>query len=1263
MTAYSHTRPPAYPRHLVTAVVVAHDGARWLPKTLEGLLGQERPVQRVVAADTGSGDDSPRLLAEALGEGVVHLARRTGFGTAVGEAVRSTHPLRPEELPYSIAPAGPGGRPAAPGRDEYGDPLGLHQGFEDDDQYGHGSSTEPVEWLWLLHDDCEPRPDALLRLLQVADSTPSAAVVGPKLRSWYDRRQLLEVGVSIARSGRRWTGLDRREQDQGQHDQVRPVLSVSTAGMLIRRDVFEELGGFDRALPLMRDDVDLCWRVNAAGYRVMIAPDAVLRHAEAASRERRPIDCAPDHPHRVDKAGAVFTLLANSRGLLLPYIALRVVLSTLVRSVAYLVGKAPGQSLDEIAGLGHVLLRLPGVLAARVRRARSRSATPLDDRSLFPAPGATVRLTVEQAASALGAGRSDDSGAGRHGGSESGPSDDDADFLEVEQFARLKRLARKPAPVLFAGLLLVALIACRGLLGGGSLLGGALLPADRAADLWHAYADGWHPVGTGGTGGAPPYLGALAVLSWLLGGNADLAVTLLLVLSIPLAGVSAYLVSRPLIDSRAVRAWASATYAFLPAATGALAQGRIGTALLAVLLPPLARAAAVAAGLGIRRETAARGGRPGWRSAWTAALLLTAVTAFVPVVWVLALVLCAAALIAAVLRGGAYGTGTVALRRLGVRCLAVVGTPVLVLAPWSLDVLGSPSRLLLEAGLPELSGRPATPLGLVLVNPGGAGAPPVLFSAGVVLAALAALLRADRRRAVMAAWAAAAAGLVFSIVVAGTTVTPQPGAVPVAAWSGPATLLTGIALLAAACIGADGAQARVAGIDFGWRQPVAAVVVLAAVLAPVGTGLWWAARGAGDPLRRADPIQVPAFVAAESGTVDRTRTLVLHGDAGGEAVAYALVRGSGQSLGDAETDAPQPGLTALVGNLLAGSGGDQSGRLAEYAVEYVLVQSPLIGKVQDVLDTTPGLTRVSRQGGTALWRVDGATVARAVITTADGAATAVPAGVRSISTTVPAGPAGRTLRLAERADSGWQATLDGKPLTPVTVDGWAQGFTLPASGGLLSVGHHDGALHTGWIWAQVLLGLTLVVLALPARSSTNDDDLPEEESTAAAEPPVPGSRRARRLAAAEGAEEAGAAAEGADPGYPDAEQPVYEPSLPQQPGAEAYPGGYDPPAVYPSDGTYADPAYAQQPYQQADPYGWDPSQQQGGYAVPVPPQHGYGDYEQAQQGYGYDPYAQGGPDGDGGAYGSLDPDDPWLQQGGPQDPYGSRGAGRDGSGS
>lgn len=276
---YAAAAAPEFPRHVVTAVLVSHDGARWLPDALAGLLGQERPVQNVVAADTGSADDSARLVTEALGaERVLHLARRTSFGTAVDEATRTAGVLSPEDLPYLNRPSS-------------WDPVSRT--WRDDaydlPELPHG---EPVQWLWLLHDDCAPEPDALAELLRVVDNDPHAAIVGPKLRGWYDRRQLLEVGVSIANSGRRWTGLDRREQDQGQHDQVRTVLSVSTAGMLIRRDIWEELGGFDRRLPLMRDDVDLCWRAHTAGHRVLVAPDAVLRHAEASARERRPIDCA-----------------------------------------------------------------------------------------------------------------------------------------------------------------------------------------------------------------------------------------------------------------------------------------------------------------------------------------------------------------------------------------------------------------------------------------------------------------------------------------------------------------------------------------------------------------------------------------------------------------------------------------------------------------------------------------------------------------------------------------------------------------------------------------------------------------------------------------------------------------------------------------------------------------------------------------------------------------------------------------------------------
>src|SRR5690606_27834810 len=155
----------------VTAIVVVHDGVRWLGETLDAIMRQSRPVDRLICVDNGSHDGSRELLVRTLGEGgVLSLSRSTGFGEAVARAM--------EELPRT------GGR----------------------------------EWIWLLHDDCAPDVRALEALLWAADRDPSAAVLGPKLLDWIDRKALLEIGVTVDRTGRRDTGLEPKEYDQGQHD-------------------------------------------------------------------------------------------------------------------------------------------------------------------------------------------------------------------------------------------------------------------------------------------------------------------------------------------------------------------------------------------------------------------------------------------------------------------------------------------------------------------------------------------------------------------------------------------------------------------------------------------------------------------------------------------------------------------------------------------------------------------------------------------------------------------------------------------------------------------------------------------------------------------------------------------------------------------------------------------------------------------------------------------------------------------------------------
>jgi hypothetical protein len=477
---------------------------------------------------------------------------------------------------------------------------------------------------------------------------------------------------------------------------------------------------------------------------------------------------------------------------------------------------------------------------------------------------------------------------------------------------------------------------------------------------------------------------------------------------------------------------------------------------------------------------------------------------------------------------------------------------------------------------------------------------------GVVLAALAALMRAERQAAIWTAWAAALVALVFAVLSNGS------------AWAGPATLVYGLALLAAAVMGADGARARVAEQSFGWRQPVAALIAFACAAGPLLIAAGWMIRGADGPVERRDPVQVPAFVAEESGTSDQARTLVLDGQSTAR-VGYTLVRGSGSRLGDGELaaeDGENKQLDKVVANLVAGSGADQADELGGFAVRYVLVRKGAPREISRTLDATPGLTRLSQQDGSALWRVD-RQVSRAAIVSGTGAPQAVAAGPVEIHTTIPSGGQGRVLRIADTADPDWTATLDGKPLTPTTVDGWAQGFQLPASGGRLDVTYDTPVGHTAWLWAQGALAVVLVVLALPGRRREVDDDLPEERTVPAQDTTGEG-RRARRLRAQAEAEEP-AQDTGTPPPYP--EQP---PAVPQQPaygewdtagypGTEygTYGGEHHQGAHQYAPGTYEQQPYQTDPYQggQYDPYAYgstapyDPTYTQG-YATPYDPAHG-----------------------------------------------------------
>ncbi len=1063
MSTYVHSM--AFAHHRVTAVLVAHDGERWLPRTLAGIQRQHRPVQQLVAVDTGSQDATPELLIEALGaSNVLHHERTTSFGAAV------SHGLRASLRTSSPITAGGSGR--------WDDWEASPQDAMADPAIAGDPEQSALEWIWLLHDDGEPAPDALYHLLAAAEADPAAAVIGPKIRGWYNRHELLEVGVSIALTGRRDTGLERGERDQGQRDTLRRVLAVSSAGMLVRRDVWELVAGFDRFICLIRDDVDFGWRVNAAGYSVVVAPAAVVYHAEAVYQGRRPVHATINRPHLVDRASAAYVLLANLPARALPAALPRLVITAVLRAVGFIVAKLPGRAADELLGLLSVLARPDRIVRGRRLRARIRKPG-LTYRllgSLFPSRRSWLRHLGDTVSGLVYHARPEFSSGGRHRAIETGPGATEAEELEAETFAVLRRILRRPGVVLVIALFLLTALATRGLLGSGRLLGGALLPApDSAAALWRTYLAAWHPVGVGSASPAPPYLAVVAFLGTLLGNNASLAVDVLLLGSVPMAGLTAYAAARRVVSSPLLRIWAAAGYALLPAATGAVASGRLGSAVGIVLLPLL--------GLGVARMVSTVG-RPGtiW-TAWATGLTLAGMTAFVPLAWVLALAFTVA------------GGKVVARRSAWLRVGIVLATPIVVLAPWVLSLVRRPAQLFMQPGaLPtDLDETSFRPFAAILFHPGGPGGYPLWITGGVLLAALAAWFRTSRRELVICGWAMAMTGFVGTLVLISLT-----QAELVSAWPGLTTTLMGAGLLLAALVGAEGVREHIASSSFGWRQLLTVGVAVYAALMPVIAAGIWVTRGPAGPLQRQSGTLLPAYVALQSTSPQRPRTLALSVTPTG-AITYAVLRGRDSQLGDAELAPPSQRtdrLTELLAVLASGTPASWSERevaqLANYAVRYVLLGAPGDPRLARILDSTPGLSRVSASDTAALWQL-APSAARIRVVSPPSSATAsqshrefpVPSEEVGVRAAIPPGPEGRVLALAESANPEWRASLNGTPLSPMVLDGWAQGFQLPSQGGQLVV-HYPNTARMIWVAIQVAVVLVVAILALPGIRSRND---------------------------------------------------------------------------------------------------------------------------------------------------------------------------------
>lgn len=165
--------------------------------------------------------------------------------------------------------------------------LDKNYGFAE----GYNRAIEQVdsEYVVLLNSDVETPEGWLAPLLDYMETHPEIAAVQPKIRSWRQRDYFEHAGAAggyVNRLGYpycRGRVLWHVEQDKGQYDTIAEVDWTSGACMCVRTKVYKECGGLDASFFAHMEEIDLCWRMRNAGWKLACIPQSTVYHLGGGS--------------------------------------------------------------------------------------------------------------------------------------------------------------------------------------------------------------------------------------------------------------------------------------------------------------------------------------------------------------------------------------------------------------------------------------------------------------------------------------------------------------------------------------------------------------------------------------------------------------------------------------------------------------------------------------------------------------------------------------------------------------------------------------------------------------------------------------------------------------------------------------------------------------------------------------------------------------------------------------------------------------------
>jgi len=217
-----------------TAIVILNwNGRGFLEKFLPFVTANTCPGAEVIIADNASSDDSLAFVRERYPRlRIIEMDKNRGFAGGYNEALRQVN----------------------------------------------------SDYYVLLNSDVEVSPGWLEPVIELMEKDPAIGACQPKIKMYADKQSFEYAGAAggwldyLGYPFARGRVFDDCEEDEGQYDQAEPIFWASGAAMFIRARLFHEMGGLDKYFFAHQEEIDLCWRLQLAGYKVYSCPKSVVYH-------------------------------------------------------------------------------------------------------------------------------------------------------------------------------------------------------------------------------------------------------------------------------------------------------------------------------------------------------------------------------------------------------------------------------------------------------------------------------------------------------------------------------------------------------------------------------------------------------------------------------------------------------------------------------------------------------------------------------------------------------------------------------------------------------------------------------------------------------------------------------------------------------------------------------------------------------------------------------------------------------------------------